>query len=109
MILYSKSRQGFFDTAIHSVLPSDAVEISQSSYDALMHSQSTGKMIDWSGDAPVAIDPPAPSHAAIAFRQIIALESQITPRRIREALLSGDHSFIESIEAQIAALRSQLA
>ena len=50
------------------------------------------------------------THAEDATKlQIIALESQITPRRIREALLSGDHSFIESIEAQIAALRSQLA
>lgn len=50
------------------------------------------------------------THAEDAKKlQIIALESQITPRRIREALLSGDHSFIESIEAQIAALRTQLS
>ena len=49
------------------------------------------------------------SLTASVIRQIEELEAKQTPRRIREALLSGDHSFIESIEAQIAALRSQLA
>lgn len=52
---------------------------------------------------------PAPTAAELIRQQIAELESQQTPRRIREALLSGDHSFIESIEAQIAALRTQLS
>lgn len=52
---------------------------------------------------------PKATEADVILRQIAELESHQTPRRIREALLSGDHSFIESIEAQIAALRSQLA
>lgn len=41
--------------------------------------------------------------------QIMNLESSITSRRIREAILSGDHSFIESVEAQIAEIRKQLS
>ena len=42
------------------------------------------------------------------LRQIEELEKQITPRRYREAILSGDHSFIESVNNQIQALREQL-
>lgn len=40
--------------------------------------------------------------------QIIALESSISPRRLREAVLSGDTSFIESIEQQILEIRNTL-
>ena len=40
--------------------------------------------------------------------QIAELEAQVTPRRVREAVLSGDKSFIESIDAQIAAIRATL-
>ena len=42
------------------------------------------------------------------IEQIEALEKLITPRRYREAILSGDHSFIESIESQIQAIRSSM-
>lgn len=51
---------------------------------------------------------PEVTEADVIRRQIAELESQQTDRRIREAILSGDHSFIESIEAQIAELRKQL-
>lgn len=40
--------------------------------------------------------------------QIAALEATITSRRLREAVLSGDHTFVQSVDAQIAALRAQL-
>lgn len=40
--------------------------------------------------------------------QIVALESSISPRRLREAVLSGDTSFIESIEQQILEIRNTL-
>lgn len=39
------------------------------------------------------------------LKQIADLEAQITPRRVREAVLSGDNSFIASIDSQIATLR----
>lgn len=42
------------------------------------------------------------------LEQIAVLEAQITPRRIREALLSGDMSFIAELDVQIAQLRQQL-
>lgn len=41
-------------------------------------------------------------------QQIAELEAMITPRRMREAILSGDSSFIESIDVKIAALRGAL-
>lgn len=40
--------------------------------------------------------------------QIAELEAQITPRRIREAVISGDNSFIVNIDAQIAAIRATI-
>lgn len=46
------------------------------------------------------------SSKLVKLRQIEELEALVTPRRYREALLSGDHSFIESIEAQIEVLRN---
>jgi hypothetical protein len=39
--------------------------------------------------------------------QIAQLESTITPRRLREAVL-GDRSFLPGIDGQLAALRAQL-
>lgn len=41
-------------------------------------------------------------------KQIIALESQQTPRRIREAIAEIDGGWMEKLEDQIAALRAQL-
>lgn len=40
--------------------------------------------------------------------QITQLESQITNRRLREAILTGDDSFIFDIEQQVQAIRSTL-
>lgn len=48
------------------------------------------------------------THNVDKLQQIAELESQITPRRYREAILSGDHSFIEGIELQIEAIRVEL-
>lgn len=39
---------------------------------------------------------------------IAALEAQVTSRRIREAVLSGDYSFIQNIEQQIQIIRDSL-
>ncbi len=46
-------------------------------------------------------------HNACIDSQILALEEKVTQRRQREALLSGDYSFIADIDEQIAALRAQ--
>lgn len=43
-----------------------------------------------------------------ALTKIEALERKITPRRIREAILSGDKTFISGIDAEISSLRAAL-
>lgn len=44
----------------------------------------------------------------LLLEQIHQLELQVTPRRIREAIITGDTSFIASIESQIMDLRKSL-
>lgn len=58
------------------------------------------------GNTPEPADQPDPKEAIKA--QIAALEATITPRRLREALVSGSMLFIRDIEEQITALRAQL-
>ncbi len=45
---------------------------------------------------------------AAILHSIATLESSMTPRRLREALTSGNTTFIKSIDAQIAVLRASL-
>ncbi|HEX7687337.1 MAG TPA: hypothetical protein VF453_06510 [Burkholderiaceae bacterium] len=60
---YSKSTSGFYVDAIHGeAMPTDAVEISDDDYGALMTAQASGKSIVAGADGkPVATDPPAPT------------------------------------------------
>lgn len=44
----------------------------------------------------------------LAMNQILELEAQVTPRRLREAALGTDGGWLANIEQQIAALREQL-
>jgi hypothetical protein len=41
-------------------------------------------------------------------KQIVELEALITTRRIREALISGDNSFIKNVDLEIDKLRGEL-
>ena len=40
--------------------------------------------------------------------EITTLEASITPRRLRDAVLTGDTSFVKQVDAEIAALRAKL-
>ena len=42
------------------------------------------------------------------LKAIADLEASVTPRRLREAVISGDKSFIEGVENQISTLRNSL-
>ena len=42
------------------------------------------------------------------LEQIVLLELEITPRRLREAVLGTDNGWLASKEAEIAAVRAQL-
>lgn len=54
----------------------------------------------------VLVKQPAPERDIRA--EISALESTITPRRLREAVLGTDAGWMATLDAQIAALRAQL-
>ena len=58
------------------------------------------------GNTPEPADQPDPKDAIKA--QIAAIEATITPRRLREALISGNSDFILAVDAEIALLRAQL-
>ena len=59
-----------------------------------------------SDDDSLAPPPPVPPRDILA--EIAALESQITSRRQREAILGTDNGWLANIDAQIASLRAQL-
>ena len=57
-IFYSKSNQAFYDSAIHTTLPDDAVEISSEQHTALLDGQSKGQVImPGKGGKPVLAEP----------------------------------------------------
>ncbi|WP_454870020.1 phage tail assembly chaperone [Pseudomonas lini] len=59
---FSKGTGGFYDPAIHTVLPEDAVEITRERHAELLDAQSIGQRISCGEDGfPMLIDPPAQS------------------------------------------------
>ena len=59
-IYYSKTNQAFYDSAIHSRLPEDAVEISHEQHAALLAGQSQGQVIMPGKDGKPVLAPLAP-------------------------------------------------
>lgn len=53
-------------------------------------------------------DPPTPTAAELALAKIHLLETEVTPRRIREAILGTDSDWLKNKEAEIATERSKL-
>lgn len=65
-MFYSKTTGGFYDPAINSVIPADAVEITHDEHAALMTEQSAGKIIQADANGrPTAVDPPKPTAAQV--------------------------------------------
>jgi len=68
-LFYSASTRGFYDDAIHSSLPSDAVPITSQVHQALLEAQAAGKQIEPDGNGfPVAVDPPPPGPPQVVSR-----------------------------------------
>lgn len=109
-MFYSKSTGGFYTVEIHGDnIPAYAVEITIEEHAALLDGQRQGKLItaDKNG-RPVLQDQPPITGNALILSQIATLESTISERRKREAILGTDNGWLAGIEAQIAALREQL-
>ena len=66
-MLTSKSTQGFYDPSIHTVIPADALEITDEYHAELLRGCSGGKTIVWGDDGyPLLADPSPPSAEALA-------------------------------------------
>jgi hypothetical protein len=82
--------------------------VARTNADGSYESRLVSAIADWIAEG----NTPEPAEAldprVVIIDQITALEAQITPRRIREALLLGDMSFIATLDEQIAQLRLQL-
>ena len=57
-MFYSKTSNGFYDPTINTVIPSDAVEITNEQYQALLQAQQNGQVIQADADGnPIAVTP----------------------------------------------------
>lgn len=107
---FAKSTGGFYLPEIHGdAIPADAVEITEAEHAALLEGQSAGQIItaDKNGK-PVLANQPPPSANDVIKAQITTLESSITNRRTREAILGTDNGWLAGVNQQIADLRAQL-
>lgn len=94
---FSKTTHCFYpedmlgDYAAAGTLPDDLRDIAQQDYAALIAARASGKLLDWSGAFPVAIDPPP---------AVPAIPSSVSPAQARLALLgAGKLAQVEAIVA----------
>ncbi len=109
-MFYSQANHGFYAAEIHGDnIPDDAVEITIEEHAALLDGQRQGKLITADGDGrPVLQDQPPITGNALILSQIATLESTISERRKREAILGIDNGWLADVNAQIVALRAKL-
>jgi hypothetical protein len=94
---FSKSKQGFYPVdmlatyAAAGTLPDDLVDIAPEAHAALMAAQSAGKVIDWTGAAPVAANRPAPTLAEAKAAKLAAMNAQCG--KVADALTAGYPDF----------------
>lgn len=109
----SKATKGFYDPGIHGLdMPPDAVEIPDEQYINLMQGQSSGLVIDWSGELPVCVEPAGPSNEQKAIdlraerdlllRNVYDVSVIWVQRELR--LAAGDGPRITALNAKLAEL-----
>lgn len=78
-MFYSKSTGGFYDSAIHTEMPADVVEISREYWLELLDGQSAGKMIVANDEGyPILVDRPGPTPEELEFYERIWRNQQLT-------------------------------
>ena len=81
-IFASVTAEGFFDSTIdYATLPADAVEIAPQLHAELLAGQAAGQLIDWSGQLPALVAPPAPSIEALGTAKRAQIHAQACRRR----------------------------
>lgn len=106
---YSKQTGGFYIDGIHKTMPNDVVCVSEEYYINLLNAQSEGFTIkpDENGN-PISVETVIEPIDLIKT-EIQNIENTITPRRLREAVLTEEgRIWLINLEAEIAALRAQL-
>jgi hypothetical protein len=102
--LYSPSTNGFYLRGQSSVIPADAVSITDEE-----HAACAGKVLLPGPDGkPLVQDPLKLTEGQFVLQQIAKLEADITPRRLREAVLGIDDGWLDGIDSEISALRAKL-
>lgn len=75
---YSASTNGFYDRAIHSSIPADAVEITAAQHAALLSAQSAGKgIVPDANGYPTLEDPAAPTPEKTRAARVAAVQSHL--------------------------------
>jgi hypothetical protein len=101
----------FYDDGLHATIPDGAVRITTDQHAALRAAQLAGFKSNEVVTADTEGNPvstPAVPISLTTQQQIVVLERQITPRRLREAVLGADGGWLKAQDAKIAALRAQL-
>lgn len=117
-MFYSESLGGFLDDGIHSVIPEDAVPLTQEEYIALLDGQSEGKVITAKKGKPVLAEPKGPTKAEKAdaakeeiYRSLEEIDAE-SVRSIRALLADPDskedRAKLVALEAKAAGLRIDL-
>ena len=102
MKYYSKSTTGFYDSSIHTTMPQDAVQISDTLYADLLNGQSDGQTItaDTNGN-PILVSPPTPTLDQVKATQI-AIINQACQMELNTITAPYPSSEISTWPAQLA-------
>ena len=111
-MLYAKSTGGFYVLAIHTAIPTDAVEITESYHAELLAAQASGKRIEPDAAGyPIAVDPPAPTLDEVKRLKIAEIElaaaTEIAPITSAYPLAERDTWPIQEAEAVALTANSQ--
>jgi len=111
----SKTTRGFYDPAIHTTMPADAVEMPEGLHAELLAGQSEGKVITWGDDGyPVLVDPPPPSPEVLAAIERVWRDGQLAATdgvvsRHRDELEGGQETTLTPTQyAELQAYRRAL-
>lgn len=98
MICYSTTNNAFYDSAIHSRLPEDAVAISPEQHAALLAGQSQGQVIMPGKDGQPVLVEPAPSHLHRWDGKAWVLDKAAASQLLAEAIDNGTAAINDVVE-----------
>ncbi|UVL97950.1 phage tail assembly chaperone [Pseudomonas atacamensis] len=76
---FSKTTEGFYDSAIHAVMPKDVVEITAAEHAELMAGQANGKLISCGENGyPLLLDPPPVSDEVLVLYERAWRDGQLS-------------------------------